>query len=125
MNIKGLLGPNITPQVRSSDKVEKAGIKSDSAHDRDANGQQTYQQDQQKKGPMSEEQLQKAVEHLRQLPAAKEHHWSVELAVIQNKKFILIKDNLGAVIRKIPEHELWVLPLFEEARKGNLFKKTA
>lgn len=124
MNIKGLLGPTVMPQVRPTEKVDRT-IRSDSTHDRDANGQQARGDDQQeKKGPMSEEQMQKALDHLRNLPAVKEHKWTIELCAIENKKFVLIKDNLGNVIRKIPEIELWSLPI-DEAPKGNLLQRTA
>ena len=46
MNIKGLI-PNILPQdVKAIDRTGRA-IQSDSAHDRDANGQESYSQQQQ------------------------------------------------------------------------------
>jgi uncharacterized FlaG/YvyC family protein len=125
MNIKGLLGPNFTNTVRPTEKVEQRGIKSDASHERDANGQQAFDQEQKKHGPMSDEQIQKAIEHLQQLPAVKEHKWTVELSIENDKKYILIKDNLMNTIRRIPEMDLWTLPLFEESRKGNLLKKTA
>jgi hypothetical protein len=124
MNIKGLLGPTMMPPVRAPDKVERA-IKSDASHDRDANGQQTSDENKKHHEPMSEEMLQQAIEHLRQLPAVKEHKWTVELLIENNRKFVLIKDNLMNVIRKIPELDLWTLPLNETAAKGNLLKKTA
>lgn len=124
MNIKGLLGPNFTQNIQPTDRVAARGIKSDSSHERDANGQQTFD-DNKQHGPMSDEQIQKAIEHLQSLPAVKEHKWTVELFVENDKKYVLIKDNLMNVIRKIPELELWTLPLFEESPKGNLLKKTA
>jgi uncharacterized FlaG/YvyC family protein len=124
MNIKGLLG-NILPTmpIRSAGKTEKA-IKSDSTSDRDANGQQAGGGEQHRE-PMTDEQLQKALEHLRNLPGVKEHNWSVELSVIENKKFVLVKDTNGTIIRRIPELELWTLPLDSAPGKGQLLKKTA
>ncbi len=124
MNIKGLLGPNIAPVVRPTEKTEPRGIKSDSAHDRDPNGQQAGSE-QKDHGPMSDEQIQKAIEHLRELQAVKENKWTVELSVEAKGKFVLIKDNLGTVIRKIPEAELWTLPMFDPSPKGHLLKRTA
>jgi hypothetical protein len=123
MNIKGLLGNNIAPTVRSAEKVEQRKIASDSAHDRDPNGQQ--QQEEPKHGPMSDEQIQQSMDHLRELPAVKENKWTVELSVEARGKFVLIKDNLGNTIRKIPENELWSLPMFDPRAKGNLLKRTA
>lgn len=125
MNIKGLLGTAVTPQVRPTDKVDRS-IKQDSSHERDANGQQAWSDGERRHGPMSDEQLQKALEHLRQLAAVRENKWTVELQVVEEqKKFVLIKDNLGNLIRRISESELWTLPLDEEAPKGNLLKRSA
>lgn len=76
---------------------------------------------------MSDEQLQKALEHLRQLSAVKEHRWTVELVTTDDlKKFVLIKDNLGTLIRRIPEAELWTLKADDGVQpKGQLLKKSA
>lgn len=124
MNIKGLLGAQISPAIRPTEKVDRT-IHSDRSNDRDANGQQMYEDGRREKPPMSEEQIQKALEHLRQLPAVREHRWTVELSVENDKKFVLIKDNLGTLIRRIPELELWSLNVDEPTPKGHLFKKTA
>lgn len=125
MNIKGLI-PNIqTQEVRSVDRTGRA-IQSDSAHDRDGNGQESYQQ--QNKGhqePMSDEQLKEAMNHLLSLPSFKEHRWTVELSKDSSgEKFVLVKDNLGTLIRKIPELELWTLPT-DSSPRGQLLKRSA
>jgi len=125
MNIKGLLG-NILPTspIRPASKTEKA-IKSDSTSDRDANGQQAGGGEQHRE-PMTDEQIQKALEQLRNLPVVKEHQWTVELTFIENKKFVLIKDTNGTVIRRIPELDLWTLPSAgDPGAKGQLLKKSA
>lgn len=126
MNIKGLLGAQIIPSVRATEKVDRA-IHSDMTHDRDANGQQLFDGGQgQQKEPMSEEQMEKALESLRNLPAVKEHKWTVQLMKTEDqKRSVVIKDNLGNVIRRIPEQELWSLSFDDQAPKGHLFKKTA
>lgn len=126
MNIKGLLG-NILPtsSIRGASKTERA-IKSDSTADRDANGQQAGGGDQQHREPMTDEQIQKSLEQLRNLAAVKEHNWTVELTIIENKKFVLIKDTSGTVIRRIPELDLWTLPsVTDPGAKGQLLKKSA
>jgi hypothetical protein len=125
MNIKGLLG-NILPTslIRPAGKTEKA-IKSDSTSDRDANGQQAGGGEQQQHGPMTDEQLEKALEQLRNFSGVKEHHWIVELLVFENKKFAVVKDTSGNIIRRIPELDLWTLPQGNESGKGQLFKKSA
>jgi hypothetical protein len=128
MNIKGLLGANIIPQVKPAEKTERAGIQLDIAHDRDANGQQSFEGQKDEHGPMSDEALQKALEYLRQMAVVKENRWTVELVAVENQpRFVLIKDFAGTLIRKIPEADLWSLP-FNEAPstgKGHLLKKTA
>lgn len=125
MNIKGLLG-NILPTspLQSVTKPEKT-IKSDSTSDRDANGQQAGGGEQQQREPMTDEQLQKALEHLRNLPGVIEHQWTVELSVVEDKKFAIVKDSHGTIIRRIPELDLWTLPQGTESGKGQLLKKSA
>ncbi len=125
MNIKGLFG-NILPTgpLRPIAKVEK-GIKSDSTSDRDANGQQARGDEQPHHEPMSDEQLQKVLEQLRNLSGVKEHNWSVELSVVENKKFAIVKDTNGNIIRRIPELDFWTLFQGSESGKGQLFKKSA
>ncbi|WP_415062215.1 hypothetical protein [Bdellovibrio sp.] len=124
MNIKGFI-PNILPntEVRSVETIGKT-IKSDETHDRDANGQETYSGQQQQREPMTEEQLERAMEHLRSLPAMKEHKWTVHLENEDGVRFVIVKDNLGAVIRRIPELELWSLPT-DNSPRGQLLKRSA
>lgn len=125
MNIKGLLGANITPQIRATEKVDRA-IRSDSTQDRDANGQQAFGENQQQnRQPMSEEQFQKALAQLKNLQAVKEHNWTVTVEILAEKKYVLIKDNLGNLIRRIPELELWTMPMDEDLKKGNLLSRAA
>lgn len=123
MNIKGLTHITTT-DFKTIEKSDRS-VKSDITHDRDANGQQTFgdgSQKQQQK--MNEEQAEKALEHLMKLPAFKEHKWTAELETSESGFSVVIKDNLGNIIRKIPESELWSLPDLAET-KGQLLKKTA
>lgn len=123
MNIKGLVN-NIGPmEIRPVEKTERA-IKSDETHDRDANGQQAFGEKKEQHEPMSDEQLEKSMQHLRDLPATKEHKWQISLETSEKGKFVLVKDNLGNVIRRIPELELWTLPN-DQSPKGQLLKKAA
>ena len=124
MNIKGLIGNIPATSVRPTERIERT-IKSDSTNDRDANGQQTFDQKEKDQSPMSEEQLLQAIAHLRNLPFVKEHNWSIELLQDNDKKFVIVKDLTGIMIRKIPENELWTLPLDFNDLKGQLLRKTA
>lgn len=124
MNIKGLVTNIIPADNRGVEKSERT-IKFDETHDRDANGQQAYDQNQQqKKPPMSDEQLERAMEHLRNLAATKEHKWQVQLEVSEEGRFVLIRDNLGNTIRRFPEVELWSLPS-DQTPKGQLLHRAA
>jgi len=123
MNIKGLVGHNPPQPPRAVDKLDRT-IKSDSTHDRDANGQQLFDDQQKKREPMSEEQIEKSLEHLRNLPAVKENNWTIELQEQNGQRFIFVKDTSGQLIRKFPEADLWTLPDLDDP-KGQLLRKTA
>src|SRR5690606_6175293 len=100
-------------------------LKMDEAHDRDADGQQQYGENQQEqRQPMTEEQLEKAMEHLRNLPSLKEHKWTVALEYEAEGKFVIVRDNLGNTIRRIPELEMWDLPT-DTSPRGQLLKRSA
>ena len=126
MDIKGALNQVIPLQLRAKDNVQKA-IKSDSATDRDANGQQAFgdPKGDQHHGPMSDEQLQKAIEHLKSLSVVKDNALVVELIQVQEKKFVVLKEPNGKVIRRIPESELWSLKAMEEDKRGQILNKSA
>ena len=129
MNVKGLLGNMITTPIRNGDgtsvnRAEKA-IKSDQTHDRDPNGQQSFGEQKKEHGPMSEEQFEQAQQLLQNLPSLKEQNWHVEKIVENEKRFLLVKDFSGHLIRRIPESELWSLPFDKDARTGQLIKKAA
>lgn len=112
--------------IQKKIKIEK-GIQTDNTSaDRDANGQQFGGgQQQPEHGPMSEEQLSAALEHLKNLPVVKEKNLKVELKFIDQRKFVFITDNLGKVIRRIPEAELWTLNTTKESSKSQLLSKIA
>lgn len=122
MNIK-TIAPQLNPlEGKPVDRTKKL-VKSDQTHDRDGNGQQTFSEEQEQP-PMSEEQLNHAIEKLKNLPATKEHKWQILLEVVGDVRSVLVKDNLGQLIRRIPEKELWTLPENDNP-KGHLLKKAA
>jgi len=129
MDIKNALNAILPPSLRKAAPSERS-IKAGDTTDRDANGQAAYDQNQQQqhREPMTEEQLKKALEHLTNLPAVKDHNLSVELVELQGKKFVLLKETDGKILRKIPESELWTLPVMSDLdpqKKGQLLRKTA
>jgi uncharacterized FlaG/YvyC family protein len=125
MDIKGVLKAILPIDVRAKENVQKA-IKSESTTDRDANGQTASgDQGQEQHGPMSEEQLKKALEHLKGLAVVKDNNLTVQLTEAEGKKFVLIKEPNGKVVRRIPESELWSLQIVKDTEKGQLLRKTA
>lgn len=125
MDIKGALKTILPIENRIKSVGEKL-IKTDSATDRDANGQMFQGENQeQQHPPMSDEQLKKAMEHLKNLAVVKENSLSVELIEQDGKKFVLLKEFAGKVIRRIPESELWSLQVVKDTEKGQLLRKTA
>lgn len=127
MDIKNALNSILPPQVRSTVPTEKP-IKSESATDRDANGQQQFSQNHdEKRGPMSDEQYEEAIQHLRSMPGVVEHGFVIEKEIIDGRRFVLVKESSGKVIKKISESELWTLPHFTEGEKpkGQILRKTA
>ncbi len=124
MAIKNALNQIIPLSLRAKDNIQKS-IKSDSTTDRDANGQQAYGDNQKQKEPMSEEQLKKALEHLKNLPAVVENNLIVELIMQDQKNFIILKDPTGKIIRRIPEFELWSLQVIQDDKKGQILNRTA
>lgn len=125
MDIKNVLNAILPIGVNPKSKVEKT-IKTDSTTDRDANGQMGYdQQGEKEKPPMTDEQLKKAMDHLKNLAVVKDHNLSVVLTELEGKKFVLIKEPSGKVVRRIAEAELWTLQVVKDTEKGQLLRKTA
>jgi len=123
MDIKSVLNAALPLNIRGKEKVERT-IKSDSTTDRDANGQ-TPGGNQEQHQPMSDEQFKKAMDHLKALDIVKDQNLTVELLELEGRKFALIKDNQGKIIRRIPEVELWSLQVVKSSEKGQLLRKTA
>jgi hypothetical protein len=128
MDIKKALNAILPLNLRQKTEVDRT-IKSGNTADRDGNGQMPYDQNQQpQREPMTEEQLEKALKALREYPAVKEHNLSVELVEQEGRKFVLLKEPDGKLIRKIPEIELWSLPVMtqsEPVKRGQLLRKMA
>jgi hypothetical protein len=126
MNIKNLLGisGSVAPAKQAS-RVDRP-IKSDSSHERDANGQQLYQREK-KKEKMSQEQFDKAVSILREKNFIKEMKWIVVSVTENDVRFVCVHDQNNGLIRKISEFDLW--DIFEDSKpdetKGQLLRKTA
>ena len=125
MDIRNVLHAILPANLRSVERSEKP-IKMDSATDRDGNGQMPFgDQSGQHHQPMNEEQFKKCMDHLRELEAVKNHSLSVEEYLVEKKRFVLLKEPNGKLIRRISEDELWTLIESKEEQKGQLLRKTA
>jgi len=128
MDIKNALNAVMPAPLRAKDNVERP-IKMESTTDRDANGQQTFQERDQHKDPMTEEQFAKALEVLRNLPAVIDHNLTIEAIDHDGKRLVLLKEPDGKILRRIHEAELWTLPEMKSTdpgnQKGQLLRKTA
>lgn len=127
MNIRNFLGNSVpvTP-VSAPTRVERP-IQTDSTHDRDANGQEMYQQREKKKERMTDEQFEKALAILREKNFIKDMNWVVLAVYENNTKYAWVQDQSGQSIRKIVEFELWDLfdDTEKEQTKGQLLRRTA
>lgn len=125
MDVKNILNQILPVNLRVKETATKE-IKSGSTTDRDANGQQAYSNNQnQQHPPMSDEQLKKALEHLQSLQVVKDHNLEVSLVEVDGKKFILLKEPDGKVIRRIPEFELWSLQIMKDEKRGKILNRSA
>ena len=128
MNIKNFLGftPVSTPTQKMS-SIERPIKSSESSPEKDANGQQFYSRQQQKKEKMSDEQFEKAILLLKEKQFMKDMNWLVEIIEDNGLRYAWVKDQAGTTIRRIAEYDLW--EMFDSSQqvpnKGQLLKKTA
>lgn len=128
MDIKNSLNSIIPLQLRAKENVSRA-IRSENTTDRDANGQSQYEQNKgQQKETMTDEEFQHAIKKLHELPAVLEHQLTIDITVVNGRKFAILMEPDGKVIRRISEAELWTLPDVTESdphTKGQLLRKSA
>ncbi len=124
MDLKGIGKPVGPLPVQHRERVERS-ISSEKTLDREGNGQAAYGDGGQQHPPMSEEQFKKAIEHLRNLQAVKDNHLEVVEHNVDGKRFVVLREPSGKIIRRIPESELWSLQGVKDSEKGQLLSKTA
>lgn len=124
MDLKGIGKPIGPPPVQHRERVERS-ISSEKTLDREGNGQAAYGDGGQQHPPMSDEQFKKALEHLRSLQVVKDNQLEAVEVTAKGKRFIVLREPSGKVIRRIPESELWTLQTVKENEKGQLLSKSA
>jgi uncharacterized FlaG/YvyC family protein len=104
--------------------VSTRNVKSNESNpDRDPNGQRQREKDPNEKQFLNDEEMDKVLEKLRNLPGVKDNYLKVELVVKEVNRLVLITDPTGKVVRRIPENELWPLIQEKENNKGHLIDK--
>lgn len=128
MDIKKNLTPILPTQanqIKPKTALEKT-LHASNTTDRDGNGQTGYDGGkEQQHPPMTEEELLKAMEHLKQLAVVKDNNLTVTLTEVDSKKIVLIAEPGGKVVRRIPESELWSLSILKDSSKAQLLSKVA
>jgi hypothetical protein len=110
--------------IKGKDRVEK-GIKSDNTGEREGNGQMPSGGDSEHREAMSDEQFEQALEHLKKHQIFKDNHLELIVQNIDAKRFVIIREPNGKVLRRIAETELWSLQAIKDNEKGQLLSKTA
>ena len=122
MNIRSLSNP---AQVFARDKINSAKtIKSDETADREANGQQTYG-DGNPGESLSDEQLQQALERVKEHEGIKKSGLLVDLVVQNNQNFIIISSPDGETVRRFSERDMAGLLESAKTESLRLVDKTA
>ncbi len=120
MDIKGLR--SVLPFNVQNTKNVRERTKTDSATDREGNGQAQSEQQQARRN-LSEDELQEAMKYLESLPGVKENGLTVRLAQSEGVPVVYIEDRDGKVVRRIPEAELSMLNKNKQKKSGNLLNK--
>jgi uncharacterized FlaG/YvyC family protein len=124
MDVKGIAKIINPITIHGKDRVDKS-IRSDNTQEREGNGQMPTGEDSEQKGSMNEEQFQQALDHLKKHQIFKDHQLEIQIQFISEKRFVIIKESNGKILRRIPESELWSLIHSKDSDKGQLLSKTA
>lgn len=121
MDIKSVLRSSWPFNVQSVPKVDKRA-RTDETGDREANGQSQQEQPKSKRN-LSPEELKDAIVFLENLDGVKLNNLKVRLVVLDGVSVVYIEDQLGKVVRRIPESELSQLTQNRQQKSGHLLNK--
>ncbi len=121
MDIKSVLRNSWPFNVQASAKVDKRARTSETG-DRDGNGQSQAEQEKPKRN-LSPEELKEAVIYLEGLDGVKLNNLKVRLVSLDGVSVVYIEDQLGKVVRRIPESELSLLTKNRQKKSGHLLNK--
>lgn len=122
MNIRSLTQ---LPTVISPTKVTEASnaIKPHDTAERDADGRQPFGEE--KKRPVTPEELEKIIENLKKHPGVIASQLSVELVLEESRQFLVIKSSDGQIIRRVPESDFYQLLDNLDQVSGRIYSKAA
>lgn len=119
MNIKSIASNLIPFEVKKLVREPKP----EASSERDANGKREDTEKKQPRRNLTEDELKKAIEFLKELKGVKDNNLNVRLVKQNGVPVVFIEDHLGKVVRRIPETELSLLDTSEKD-KGNLLDKS-
>ncbi len=121
MDIKSVLRSSWPFNVQATPKVDKRTVTAETG-DRDGNGQ-SQKEEQKAKRNLSPEELKEAVIYLEGLDGVKLNNLKVRLVTLDGVSVVYIEDQLGKVVRRIPEAELSALTQNRQKKSGHLLNK--
>ena len=123
MDIKGI-ARNLIPfgAVKAAQEARNTKAKTDANNDREGNGQASSGEEQ-KRRPLTPEQVVEAVQYLESLSGVKENNLTVRVDRKDETIVIYVEDRDGKVIRRIPESELGLLTSNRQKKNGHLLNK--
>lgn len=126
MDIKGIVR-NVIPfgldGTKESKARSKTELKSDASGEREGNGQAATGGEEQKRRPMTPEELEEAIKYFEGLPGFKDSQLRVRLESRDGVNVVYIEDANGKVVRRIPEAELRQLTSNREEKRGHLLNR--
>jgi uncharacterized FlaG/YvyC family protein len=122
MNVRTVSNPIVS--IDQKPAVENKTVQMNESHqDRDADGKRDRpEQDQ---SPLSEEELKQAHEYLENLESLKASSLVFVLVDTGPVKVFEIRDSNGAVVRRIPEHEMRQLSSDKDKPTGKIFDRAS
>lgn len=122
MNIRSLSG--LAQQVLLPEKAgeKKETLKLQDTADRDADGRQSQSD---KRRPVTEEELKKILESLKNNPGILSHNLTVQLVEENEIRLILITNPEGKTIRRIPQESFYQLLDNMDLANGRILNKAA
>lgn len=122
MDIKGIVR-NLNPlHLTKASETARTHTKSDADNDREGNGQAATGEEQ-KRRPMTPEEIAEAVKYLEGLAGVKDHGLRVRLETKDGVNVVYVEDSDGKVVRRIPEADLASLTANRERKSGHLLNK--